>query len=254
MPGPWTLNGFYDAMEMTGLYEAISLRESCRSFASAPAAEVWNSLQCCAQACALPGTRIALGLCDTSLFQPLGGFGMKFENVRCFAAVIVGENTPENVVNAGIGGEMVMLSAVEQGLGGVWVSGTYKRSKVPLSLEPGEKIKALMALGVPDLPPKPPLARKRKALELLCEPGFDKAPSPFREAALVVRAAPSAMNLQPWRMRYGPEENTMTLSVKQSFQRLDLGIAVSHVLLALGKTPASFALSENGLSATVTLE
>lgn len=252
MTGPWALNGFYDTDQLTGLYEAMDVRESCRSFASAPCTQVWNALGEDAARYALPGVRLALGLCDTALFQPFGGIAMKFENVSRFAAVIAGEDSPQSAVNAGVSGEMLLLSAVEKGLGGVWVSGTYKRSKVPLALGEGETLKALIPLGVPAAPPSPPLSRRRKPLARLCQPGFEKAPAPFQEAASAVRAAPSAMNAQPWRMAYGPE-NTMTLAVKRPFQRLDLGIALCHLLLALGKTPATYTLSRDGLSVTVQL-
>ena len=60
------------------------------------------------------------------------GLLMKFENVQRFAAVIVQEGDPKNVVNAGISGEMFLLKAVELGLGGCWVSGTFKRGQVGL--------------------------------------------------------------------------------------------------------------------------
>lgn len=251
MASNWRLNGFYDSTKLTGLYEAAQRRESCRAFLAAPTTEQWNELLKAADALALPGVRIALGMCETSLFQPLMGLLMKFENVQRFAAVITTDGQPKSVVNAGISGEMFLLHAVELGLGGCWVSGTYKRGQVGLRLGTDEKIVALIPLGQPKTVPVPPVKRKRKELADLCL-HYDQLPSVFKEVAQYVRIAPSAMNLQPWRMLQ-QDENVFSISVPRAAQRLDLGIAMSHALLALGSTPAQFALEDGGLRATIEL-
>lgn len=251
MAEPWRLNSFYDITKLTGLFEAAQRRFSCRSFAAAPATAEWTALQAAAAELALPGVRIALDRCDTSLFQPMLGLFMKFENVRCYAAVIVTDAEPRSVVNAGVSGEMFLLRAVELGLGGCWVSGTYKRGQVSIARESNERIVALMPLGIPKALPELPLQRKRKDLYALC-PDFDALSPAFKEIAQYVQIAPSAMNLQPWRMKKG-DGGAMTLAVAGGGQRLDLGISLCHALLALGSTPAQFTLDEQALCATIRL-
>lgn len=247
----WKLNGFYDGTKLTGLFEAAQRRESCRAFAAAPCTEKWNALLSSADELALPGVRIALGMCDNSLFQPLMGLLMKFENVQRFAAVIVTDRDPRSEVNAGVCGEMFMLRAVELGLGGCWVSGTYKRGQVGLKVGSEEKIVALMPLGVPKQEPEAPIQRKRKDIHAIC-PAFDTLSPVFKEIAQYVQIAPSAMNLQPCRVQ--PVNPTvLSLSVSRGLQRVDLGIAVCHALLALGTTPALFTLDDAGMAATVEL-
>ena len=251
MAGNWSINGFYNRTKLTSLFEAIPLRESCRLFAASPSAENWNALLAAADELAMPGVRIALGLCDNSLFQPMLGLLQKFENVQRFAAIIVTENTPRALVNAGVCGEMFMLRAVELGLGGCWVTGTYKRNQVGIKVHEGEKLVALMPLGNPKTPPQPPLSRKRKDVAELC-PEYDSLSPVFKEIVQLVRVAPSAMNLQPLRMKLlNPTAITMTVGL--AMQRLDLGIAVCHAMLALGSTPALFSLADTGLSATLEL-
>lgn len=252
MSEQWALNGFYDMSKMTALFNAIPYRESCRRFASAPSTQQWEALTAAAEKLAMPGTRLALGMCDTALFQPFMGLLMKFENVRRFAAIIVKGDSPAHVINAGISGEMLMLAAVNAGLGGVWVAGTYKKGQVSIPLDEEERVVAVMALGVPQKPPKPPLKRHRKELIKICSPNFSEAPVAFREVALTVQAAPSAMNLQPWLLTYEPE-NTLTISIKKPQSRLDLGIALCHAALALGSTPVRYTLAADGLSARITL-
>ena len=60
------------------------------------------------------------------------------------------------------------------------------------------------------------------------------------------------MNLQPWRIQ--PQgDKQLQISVPRAAQQLDLGIAISHAVLALGNTPALFSLNDTGLSATIDL-
>lgn len=251
MDGQWHVNGYFDSTKLTGLYEAAQRRESTRLFAAAPCAEKWSALLATADRFALPGMRIALGMCDTSLFQPLMGLFMKFENVQRFAAIITQDASPQSLVNAGVSGELFLLHAVELGLGGCWVSGTFKRGQVGLRLQEGEKIVALLALGEPKHASQPPLTRKRKPMVELC-PEYDALPPALREVADYIQIAPSAMNLQPWRIaRMGDAAVTVTVGIARL--RLDLGIGVCHALLALGSTPAHFSLSPDGMAVTITL-
>ncbi len=250
MAGNWNLNGFYDVTKLTGLFEAAQRRESCRAFAAAPDTTQWNGLLAAADSLAMPGVRIALGICENSLFQPaLGSLFVKFENAQRFAAVIVTDGEPRSVVNAGVSGEMFLLRAVELGLGGCWVSGTYRRGQVGLKTGEKEKIVALIPLGIAKKLPDMPIRRKRKDIFALC-PEFDSLPSVFKEIAQYVQIAPSAMNLQPWRIRR-LGDNAVSVSVGIGGQKLDLGIGMCHALLALGSTPALFTLTDNGLSASV---
>ena len=252
MTNNWRLNGFFDSTKLTGLFEAAQRRESCRSFSAAPDAEQWRELLAAATSLAMPGVRIALGLCENSLFQPpLGSLFVKFENVQRFAAIITTDAQPRSVVNAGVSGEMFLLRAVELGLGGCWVSGTYRRAQVGIQTEGSEKIVSLIALGRPKTLPDLPLRRKRKDMAVLC-PEFEKLSFTFREVAQYVQIAPSAINLQPWRIK--PEgDKALSVSVGGAGHRLDLGIGMCHALLALGNTPALFTLADNAQAATVEL-
>ena len=86
MAESWILNGFFDSTKLTGLYEAVRRRESCRLFASAPCTEKWNALLSAADELALPGMRIALGLCDNTLFQPFMSTAQKTKSTSSATA------------------------------------------------------------------------------------------------------------------------------------------------------------------------
>jgi len=252
MVNHWRLNGFFDSTKLTGLFEAAQRRESCRSFSAAPDSDQWRELMTAANELAMPGVRIALGICENSLFQPpLGSLFVKFENTQRFAAIITTDAQPRSVVNAGVSGEMFLLRAVELGLGGCWVSGTYRRAQVGIRTEASEKIVSLIALGRPKVLPDLPLRRKRRDIAVLC-PEFEKLSFTFREIAQYVQIAPSAVNMQPWRMKLEGDK-TLSISVSGAGHRLNLGIGMCHALLALGNTPALFSLREDGLKATIEL-
>ena len=118
-------------------------------------------------------------------------------------------------------------------------------------LRQNERLLAVLALGVPQAEPQPPLTRKRKPPEAFC-PDYAALPSALREVVDYVRIAPSAMNLQPWRITMVSDQE-VTLAVAVAPLRLDLGIALAHAVLALGSTPAQFTLDDTGLVAGIEL-
>lgn len=241
----WCANGFYGAEDVAALYDQFPRRASCRRFLSAPSAGQWQALCDAAKGLTLPRARLVPGLCETDLFRPFGGIFMKFENVRRFVAV-VGDGTPEGTLNAGVSGEMLLLKAVSLGMAGVWVAGTYRRKAVPVALQPGERLLALIALGVP--PEGFSVGkRKRKPLEKLLGGPADMKNTLLMDVALAVQAAPSAVNLQPWRIRQEADK-TVALSVTRPFFRLDLGIAAAHAILALGDARVMLFLGPDALS------
>ena len=174
----------------------------------------------------------------------------KFETASFRGDIVTGKQ-PRAAGQRGFCGEMFMLRAVELGLGGCWVTGTYKRSQVGLKVREGEKLVAMMPLGNPKTPPQPPLSRKRKDVAEFC-PEYDSLCPVFKEIVQLVRVAPSAMNLQPVRFKL-LNPSTITLTVGSAMHRLDLGIAICHAMLALGSTPALFSLEDSGLTATLEL-
>jgi len=248
----WPINGYFNPTTMEGLHKVIASRTSCRRFQNTPFADEWNDLEQAAQSLVLPGTRLVLGTCGNDLFRPFGGLLIKFENARHYAAVIVANDSPRSLIHSGVCGEMLMLYAVQCGIGGCWVAGTYKRGQVGLALDKGEGIAALIALGVPQSPIKPLLVRKRKPIERIVSANFTAAPPVFQTIALAVQAAPSAMNLQPWRLAFEPD-HTMTLTINGPRYRLDLGIALCHAMLAIGGAPARYELSADALSVRIIL-
>jgi len=228
------------------LLAAIERRVSCRSFAGGPSVAEWAALSYAAGRYSLPGARVVLAMAEESLFSgTLLGMG-RITGCRAVAAVVASLGEPHSRLHSGILGEALCLEAVAMGLGCCWVSGSYKKKQLQLSLAPDETLMALIALGVPAVENTPD-TRKRKPLEKLCQGDPALWPEEVRRAAEMVQLAPSAMNMQPWRMAL--EHDCLRLEAPDRSQ-LDVGIALIHAEAAL-KTPHAWHYTSLGAEARV---
>lgn len=202
--------------------DQISRRASCRAYVSAPDPAQREKLHLLA-ADTLPGARIALfeGKNENMFMSlPLVG-GVKGTNY-C-AAVIVDERSENALLHAGMSGEAFVLRATAMGLGTCWLK-LFKRAGITVPLGEGERVEAIIALGVPEIGVR---QNKRKKLTALCGSNPVEWPMWAFTAAECVRKAPSAVNRQPWRMDFSG--HTLVLSGTAGADRLSLGIAALHL-------------------------
>lgn len=246
----WSLTDEMPDWQKTLLYEAIPARHSVRDFMSAPSTERWNDIIAACERLSRNGVRLVPAICEPSLFQPFFGLMKGIKGAKRYVAIITEGGKPSEAFEAGARGELLALYAVHLGLGGVWVSGTYRKALVNPLLKPGERLLGAIALGMPHEGDEYP--RKRRPIERLCLNDFAGAPLPFREVLSAVRIAPSAINLQPWRFRL-EGERSMSISVHKSFSQLDFGIAAAHAALALGVTDARLSLDDSCKSLLIEL-
>ena len=108
------------------------------------------------------------------------------------------------------------------------MSGTYRRKQIRLPMQENETVLAVIAVGVPEKPLQAPENRRRKPLDKLMN--AVPADGMMLDAAKLVQIAPSAMNMQPWRMEALPGAFALTISDRAL---LDGGIALCHAELAL---------------------
>ena len=151
--------------------------------------------------------------------------------------------------------EKFVLYAWSLGVGTVWIAGTMDRPAFEQAMELAEDefMPAVTPLGYPAKKRALRDAAMRRAIRadsrlpfesLFFRGGFDTPMTPetagdFREALELVRLAPSAVNKQPWRI---VEQNgafhfylkrSLARTPKGDVQRLDIGIALAHFVLAL---------------------
>ena len=225
------VNGFFSPAQLEKYSAAVPIRHSVRSFAGDPDMGQMSALHYAAARLALPGVRIALGDAPASEIYRRLPLVETIHGSRRYAAVIVDEEVPHAPIHAGISGEAFLLEAVSLGLGTCWVA-AFKRGGVNVPLEEGEKVKAVIALGKPGEEGGP---RKRKKLTEICSPDPSDWPLWAYNAAEYVRIAPSAVNLQPWRLSFAGR--TLMLSSARPNANLDMGIAVLHMTLGAREKP-----------------
>ena len=100
-------------------------------------------------------------------------------------------------------------------------------------------MKAVIALGVPGEEGGP---RKRKRLSEICSSNPSDWPFWAYNAAEYVRIAPSAVNLQPWRLSFAG--CTLMLSSVRANASLDMGIAALHMTLGARDKPHTLCWGE----------
>lgn len=228
-----TLETLYPAASRPRLIDAVKLRTSCRAFADAPDAADCAALSYAMGRYQLPGVRLALLPVAESFFTGTL-LGMKrITGCRMMAAVIIDE-TPLSRIHAGILGESFVLEATALGLGACWVSGSFRRKELRVSIAPNEAVLCVIAVGKPAEPLTAPTSRHRKPPEHFCRGNFRDWPNELMDAAALVQQAPSAMNMQPWVLSIGPG-GEFILDANDRAQ-LDAGIALCHAELAL-ETP-----------------
>lgn len=169
------------------------------------------------------------------------------------------ENSPHNLEDYGYLMEKNILKVTDLNLGTCWLGGTFNSSGFAqkVALQNNEVIPAVTPVGYPV--PKTTLvdsvirnstgADKRKPWSSLFFNKDEKQLSveqagSYATSLEMVRLAPSASNLQPWRIIKEPDLNTYHFYIKRNpglkqiffmksdLQRVDIGIAMCHFELA----------------------
>lgn len=223
------LNGFYSPAQRARFLAAVSVRASVRQFAGEPDVAQRSALNYAAARGCLPGVRIEMGEAAPARLFRSSPFGTGITGTSRYAAIIIDETVPHVQLYAGISGEAFMLEAVSLGLGTCWVT-SFKRNGVDAALKKHERVVAVTPLGVPA---SENAAHKRKRLGQICNSDPAAWPLWAYNAAECVRFAPSALNLQPWRLQFAGR--TLVLSRTAFGGYLDLGVALLHLSLGVGE-------------------
>lgn len=95
----------------------------------------------------MQGVRLQIFFEDNSPFHGrMGGYGL-FSGVNNYVAAVVDTGVMGAYERAGYGCQQIVMSAVTQGLGTCFVSGTFNANNCPVQLRAGEKIAFIVTLG-----------------------------------------------------------------------------------------------------------
>ena len=198
----------------------------------------------------LPVEFVLLDAKENGLYSPV----IKGETLYVAAKT---EKAPHSEEAFGFSFEQLVLFAQSLGIGTTWIGGTFKREifEKAAKVRGGEKMYCVSPLGYPAARMsvieatmrKGVRADKRKSAgELFFEKDFS---TPFTtedktlcDALEAVRVAPSAVNMQPWRIVNDGSAFHFYLSHKKGYnpdgewdiQKVDMGIALCHFMNIAG--------------------
>jgi len=251
---------------MGDLIEAMRTRVSVRSYADRPVEQsvkekIRGLLDAHSQG---PfGNRVRLTLIDLSNLEQsetrrLGTYGF-INGARLYVASVVSQRQGA-MQDTGYCLEQVIIRITHLGLGTCWLGGTFKRASFAqrLGLSNDEVIPAISPIGYASdkrtvrerMLRRFVGADQRKPWAELFYAGAMNSPLPkeaageYAAALECLRLAPSASNLQPWRIVRSKEGNVFHFLLKRTpssrklwsaadLQLVDMGIAMSHFELAV---------------------
>ena len=204
-------------------YDAIYKRASVRSYAGAPDKEQLARLGVLCRKLSWQGITVRM----------FKGPGMKsaIKGTDVYAVVVAKKSAPMEL--EGFMGQALVLEATAMGLGACWLGAFFYPDVVSrnVNLQNDEVIHCVIALGKVSAPPA--FNPKRKELEKLCgmsEAQLAELGAWQKDAVLAARLAPSAMNLQPWKL-VADKTSVAVLEANvlyKKFAPLDRGICMLH--------------------------
>ena len=202
-------------------HDAIFARSSVRTYTGAPDKEQLDRLGVLCRKLSWQGITVRM-------FKGPGLKGIKGTDV--YAVVVAKKNTPMEL--EGFMGEALVLEATAMGLGTCWLGAMFYPEIISrnVNLQNDEVVHCVIALGKCA---QKAAAHKRKDVVKLCGKSEEELAALGvwqKDAVLAARIAPSAINLQPWKI----EADKTSVSILEAstlvkkYAPLDRGIAMLH--------------------------
>lgn len=213
------------------IYEAIEKRHSVRNYLDKPVpadiiAELNSEISECNRE---SGLNIQLVTDEPEAFSGFMAHYGKFSGVKNYIALI-GRKTADLDEKIGCCGERIAVMAQQLGLNTCWVAMTFSRKKSRCTVNKGEKLVCVLALGYGETQG---IAHKSKPMNELCSVS-GKMPDWFRKGMESAMLAPTAMNQQ--KFMFSLDGNNVTVkSLGGFYSKVDLGIVKYHFEIGSGK-------------------
>ena len=246
----------------------IRQRYSCRTYKTeAISSEDLSELMAFSRSCesgpsgsSLRFTVAAASEEDTKSLKSLGTYGF----IKSPAGFVIGaiQDQPRALEDFGYQMEMIVLRAVELGIGTCWLGGTFTKSRFMkiMEMEEDESIPSVISIGYPadhqawvDRTSRIYAGSDRRFpwhelffIDSFQNPLSQAQAGAYQEPLELVRLAPSASNKQPWRILR--QENLWHFYLQRTknypspvfdlllgladLQRVDMGIAMAHFELS----------------------
>lgn len=203
-------------------YDALYRRSSVRKYTGAPDKEQLDRLGVLCRKLSWQGITVRM----------FKGPGLKsgIKGTDVYAVIVAKRGTPMEL--EGFMGEALVLEATSMGLGTCWLGAYFYPDIVNrnVNLQSDEVVHCVIALGKAELPE---FAPKRKELTKVC--GMDESQLAAlgvwqKEAVLAARLAPSAVNLQPWKITADRTSVSILEAsvIYKKYAPIDRGICMLH--------------------------
>lgn len=173
------------------------------------------------------GLHIQLVANEPKAFQGTMAHYGNFSGVKNYFAMVGPKDSAESI---GYYGEQLVLLAQKLGLNTCWVGLTFSKIKDAYTVNSGEKLHIVIALGYGENQGK---AHKSKDIGKIAK-DYENAPLWFKSGVNAALLAPTAINQQ----KFVFELNANTVTVKAlrgPYSKLDLGIVKFHFEIGAGK-------------------
>lgn len=212
------------------LTEAMKVRHSVRQYKNKPLeTKVISALQAEIADCNKEsGLNIQLVTNEPKAFDGFMAHYGKFSGVTNYIALI-GKKDSELDEKCGYFGERLVLKAQQLGLNTCWVAMTYSKIKTAFSLDKGEKLCLVIALGYGQTQGIP---HKSKAISEVAR--VDKEmPDWFNSGVEAALLAPTAMNQQKFLFSFDGDKVSAKAGIG-FYAKVDLGIVKYHFEVGAG--------------------
>lgn len=212
------------------LMEAVRARHSVRSYLDKPIeAEKLSELRALIDECNKEGRlHIQLAHDEPRAFSSfLTHYGL-FDNIRNYI-VLVGPESADLDERCGWYGEKLVLRAQQMGLNTCWVALTYKKIPGAFTVDKGEKLVCVIALGYGKTQGKQHRSKPASAVM-----DGSNHPDWFMRGVEAALLAPTAVNQQ--KFRFVREGNRVEAAAgRGACAGIDLGIAKYHFMIGAGQ-------------------
>ena len=212
--------------------EAIRARHSVRQYLIKPLkpgelAELRSEVDACNRE---SGLHIQLVVNEPKAFEGAMARYGKFSGVTNYFA-LVGKAGPDLQETCGYWGERLVLKAQMMGLNTCWVALTFSKVKSAYTLDDGEKLAAVIALGHGATQGAP---RKSKTVDEVAK-ADGPMPDWFKAGMEAVLPAPTAVNQQKFTFTLLEDGRVSAQPGHAFYAKMDLGIAKYHFEVGAGK-------------------
>ncbi|MBE6990835.1 MAG: nitroreductase [Ruminococcaceae bacterium] len=214
------------------IYEAMLSRHSVRRYLDRPIpAAIRERLQQEIDTCNCEGgLHLQLVTEEPGAFTGVMARYGSFSGVRNYIAV-VGKKADDLEERGGYYGQRVVLLAQQLGLNSCWVALTFSKRRARFTLDEGEKLVLVVALGYGATQGAPHRSKPMSELVRCLNP----MPDWFRRGAEYALTAPTAMNQQKFLLELADGNNVRATALRGPYAKLDLGIVKYQFELGAGR-------------------